>query len=383
MNFQNPNWIVPTAPPGTSNNQAASTQFVARAISSSGVTSVTNSDGSLTISPTTGAVVASLNPTVKANFVYVKDGVPWADVKAWGALGDGSTNDYTAIQNAINYIKTYNATVTGGGGIVFFPPGNYIIGSTLVVEDAPILLLGCGVGVSYINTTPTVDMIGINFTESSATIQVHRMGIRDMSVFGCQNATAAQPLVFVDTWPVEGRIENCFFFGGCFALKIQGTDWRTRNLRCENGATDAGSHGCAHVYSLGANYYSQCKFDAGNPTYAFLQGPYAFTSSAVCENQITDCDFSINGGTGIFSVYIDDGGTNQVITKFTDCVLGGAATHIQNHKWTGFSLCEFPGGSFGISNAAAATTTFSNCFAFSPVVVSGNHAVDNVTQNIS
>lgn len=47
------------------------------------------------------------------------------DVKDYGAAGDGSTDDTTSLQNAIN------AANAAGGGIVFFPIGNYKITGTL------------------------------------------------------------------------------------------------------------------------------------------------------------------------------------------------------------------------------------------------------------
>lgn len=45
---------------------------------------------------------------------------PWYDVKAYGAVGNGTTDDSTAIQTAINTANT------NGGGTVYFPPGTYI-----------------------------------------------------------------------------------------------------------------------------------------------------------------------------------------------------------------------------------------------------------------
>ncbi len=42
------------------------------------------------------------------------------NVRAFGALGDGSTDDTVAIQNAIN-------SLYGTGGVVFFPSGDYVI----------------------------------------------------------------------------------------------------------------------------------------------------------------------------------------------------------------------------------------------------------------
>jgi hypothetical protein len=63
----------------------------------------------------------------------------------WGAKGDGITDDYLAIQSAINSVKSI-------GGIVFFTPNegsSWAIGSTLVI-DKPIALIGSGAG-SYEN----------------------------------------------------------------------------------------------------------------------------------------------------------------------------------------------------------------------------------------
>jgi hypothetical protein len=44
------------------------------------------------------------------------------NVKDWGAIGDNSHNDSSAIQNAIDYC------ISRGGGKVFFPPGAYALG---------------------------------------------------------------------------------------------------------------------------------------------------------------------------------------------------------------------------------------------------------------
>lgn len=61
------------------------------------------------------------------------------NVKDYGATGNGSTDDTTACQNAIN------AAVAEGGGAVFFPPGNYIINGGLTIPvSKPIRLFGAG-----------------------------------------------------------------------------------------------------------------------------------------------------------------------------------------------------------------------------------------------
>lgn len=48
----------------------------------------------------------------------------WYNVKAYGAVGDGATDDTTTIQSAID------ACDAAGGGVVFFPRGTYMIDAT-------------------------------------------------------------------------------------------------------------------------------------------------------------------------------------------------------------------------------------------------------------
>src|SRR3974390_2853523 len=48
------------------------------------------------------------------------------DVRAFGAVGDGTNNDTVAFQ------KAFDAAKTAGGGTVMVPPGNYLIGSVVM-----------------------------------------------------------------------------------------------------------------------------------------------------------------------------------------------------------------------------------------------------------
>lgn len=67
-------------------------------------------------------------------------GLGWYNVKDYGALADGTTNDRTSIQAAIT------AAQTAGGGIVYFPKGTYNILSQITVvlpgAGSKITLLG-------------------------------------------------------------------------------------------------------------------------------------------------------------------------------------------------------------------------------------------------
>lgn len=70
------------------------------------------------------------------------NGMPVFNVKddAYGALGDGSTDDTTAIQAAIT------AAQSAGGGVVFVPPvsTSYIINNTLTISANNVQIVGAG-----------------------------------------------------------------------------------------------------------------------------------------------------------------------------------------------------------------------------------------------
>ncbi len=70
----------------------------------------------------------------------------------YGAAGDGISVDYTAIQAAIT------AAANAGGGVVWFPPGTYVINATLTVSASGVRLRGAGMGTSRILWAPGVQM---------------------------------------------------------------------------------------------------------------------------------------------------------------------------------------------------------------------------------
>lgn len=60
----------------------------------------------------------------------------FVDVREFGAVGDNSTNNTTAIQAAIN------AALAAGGGVVYFPPGTYLTNKLTMVRN--VTLMGAG-----------------------------------------------------------------------------------------------------------------------------------------------------------------------------------------------------------------------------------------------
>lgn len=65
----------------------------------------------------------------------------WINVKELGAKGDGASDDSPAILRAVS-----RAQRTAGGAVVFFPPGTFVLNSTLTITKPNVVLRGSGQG---------------------------------------------------------------------------------------------------------------------------------------------------------------------------------------------------------------------------------------------
>ena len=126
-------------------------------------------------SPIAGSVVAT-----PMNLYYnVQD-------TAYGAKGNGVTDDTLAMQAAINA-----AEATGLGGVIFFPPGVYIQTAPLIISADNIMLLGCGRASTL---QPGNVFTGINagmvfFGGGGAGI--HHCGVQNLRFYGGSTNTLA------------------------------------------------------------------------------------------------------------------------------------------------------------------------------------------------
>jgi parallel beta-helix repeat protein len=74
------------------------------------------------------------------------------NVKDYGAVGNGVTNDYTAFVNALSAVNA------SGGGAVIVPPGTYMIGQPLLLKGYEnVNLVGSGIGATVLTKNNNFD----------------------------------------------------------------------------------------------------------------------------------------------------------------------------------------------------------------------------------
>src|SRR5690242_16008154 len=98
-------------------------------------------------------------PSIPANPSPTLEG--WFNVKDFGAKGDGRTTDTAAIQKAID-------AAHAKGGVVWLPPGDYLVGSlNLTGISRGICLRGAAPGASNLipieSAVPVLDLTGSYF----------------------------------------------------------------------------------------------------------------------------------------------------------------------------------------------------------------------------
>lgn len=156
--------------------------FLSREHSSDGVLKI-RTDGTLNAyyqKPGTGIPQSDLTSSVQT---ILNTSTPTINVKAYGATGDGTTDDTSAIQAAIN-------AVPSSGGTVLLPAGNYIISTTLTIDKDGTMLTGTGAA-SVIRTSNSALGIDVIKIGNGSTTRAH-CGIRDLRITANSQKTAGR-----------------------------------------------------------------------------------------------------------------------------------------------------------------------------------------------
>jgi len=128
------------------------------------------------------------------------------DIRNYGAVGDGITDDSAAIQAAI-------ADAGEESGEVFFPPGVFNLGTGINIAGNAVRLRGSGRHITKLRHTPTVDgQVAVDFDMGGAS--GYYWDVRDLTIDTQDESYNKTALRFADAR--ELNVDNIFIngFGG-------------------------------------------------------------------------------------------------------------------------------------------------------------------------
>jgi hypothetical protein len=283
-------------------------------------------------------------PGVTAETFNVRSGVDGCA----RAAGNGSVDDYPAIQCLINYVYS-----NYGAGIIDFPCGAYLVDTTVTVKGAITLRGLCGQLGSYLKTNTDIGVLSFDSTSSYA-------GARDIGVYGYANASSISNAISI-AQNIPIFLDRMIVQQGSAALSTQGVDGTYTDCYFA-GYTYGVVAGGVSGSQAGSNNFVRDKIDGPvgggvGTTYSYYQG-----ESTSSENQFTDTDFS---GTWSYSFLAADG-TGSGTATFTGSTFNRAL------NFTGFAAAMFAADKFAenISSGAAAIM-ISSSYSTVGITVSG------------
>lgn len=209
----------------------------------------------------------------KGSIIVASDGGRWKlakineiSVKQFGAKGDDATNDYVAIQAALDYM------VSTGGGILFFPVGKYRSNTTLILNgtgtnqnSSNLVIKGAGMLVTYIDFVGAgVGTDGLQINGASRWI-LDGLSIKNAKNFGINMNAGINPggITYVSRTTmknmiVDGSTSHGIRFANTYMTEIEGIESRnnggygfyfegnhtsTTAIRCWAGGDQAAPNG--------------------------------------------------------------------------------------------------------------------------------------------
>lgn len=302
----------------------------------------------------------------------------YTNVKLYGAKGDGTTDDTTAIQAAITAVQN------AGGGTVIFPEGTYKITSTLIISADNIELIGSGWNAQLLAASPLASyMLQVQGPGGAGNF---RYGIRIAHLFFNGNSVASvNGLDLISTYAalidhvrmrfipgisihmdgISGAfgaynyVRDCHISdGGATAIGLQtdNCEWLTIH-GCQFGFFSGGTAVAVKLQNLNnkiigtsfdhndtavqssfthRNIISACQFDRAFTRFIYLQ--------SAANNVISGNFFGVNSGTATEAILADGtnndkniiiGNTLEATSGFTDFAqeisgIGGVNTYADN-----------------------------------------------------
>lgn len=244
-----------------------------------------------------------------------------------GATGNGSTDDTTAIQAAVT------AVINAGGGTLFFPPGTYVVSSTITASLAGTYVQFVGVpGATTISFTGTGDCIMMLDTSTPSGRVGHGWpGLTGITIDGTSAGNSSAGLHIGD---IQGLFLDLVIsnFSGTSSIgcHFDNANFWTEQCTARLWLTNCTTHVVFDVTGTGTNSYARGKFE-------FL----------IKQNNTNFAGVVIQAGSLLYDCYMRIGGNfASNASSSTGVVLKLTGTNSRIRFGELFILCEVAAGSF-------------------------------------
>lgn len=271
----------------------------------------------------------------------------WFNVKAYGATGNGTTDDTTAISNAVSALNT------AGGGVLYFPRGTYLTSGGFTITT-PFMVLGCGCANQHDGGDPVSEVRCNSTTAVLFTINTTTTGLfRDIALknvagstptagsailVATNDATVRVDYEHISVWRfydnIDVQVGSSWAMNGCvisapvrYGIRVRNTvtndagDWHISNTAIYSGIQN--STAAIRIESSGGGQICNVKINAVPGGYEFTDGiqlvPAGTTSILLVSNSsienVSGQPVNFDGATSISYDYI----------KFMNCQFASSA----------------------------------------------------------
>lgn len=226
------------------------------------------------VNSTVGVAGAAVTITDAAkDFVNVKD---------YGAVGDGTTNDSSAIQTAITAAQSANKSV-------FFPDGSYVI-SSLGTQAGRLILIGTGNStlkgtLTYYEPSPPVAAnTSTALTPTSDFFGASGINFQSTSTDYALKLSTVQQTEFLSTF----ALSHCKFFGNKGLLAQHMIGFEVTNCEFNNTVCGARVEGCVN------GLWTACRFQNQAESGIFITGHATESNRRGGENmRFVNCEWAV------------------------------------------------------------------------------------------
>lgn len=218
-----------------------------------------------------GAGATAGAPSAQSNLL-VRGGRPWCDPRAYGATGNGVTDDTAALNSCVSVLDAL------GGGTMYISSGVYCVSSSINISTTTIRIVGAATFLAAVVRTCGTDTVVFKLDKPFSSIE-------NLTVFGkgieATGFGATQVAVWVASNCVSCKLDYDYIVGGYNAVLIQAPDVRFNDTYAASayGNGNVAIYGVAGVAGVAGVRITGSSFDQSLPVQS-LTPPYTISAWA-------------------------------------------------------------------------------------------------------